>query len=147
MAVVFCDTSVLLAAILEQHVHHARSVAVVRRLNRNTAACALHSLAEVYATLGQIPTGGPRPAPSDVRAAVADILRVFMPIALTTRDYNVVLDRLAASGIYGGRVYDALILQCAAKANASAVYTWNTKHFRALASPELLPLIREPELL
>jgi predicted nucleic acid-binding protein len=144
---VFCDTSVLLAAILEQHVHHARSLAVVRRLNKRTAACALHSLAEVYATLGQIPTAGPRPAPSDVRAAVADILHVFTPVALATKDYNVVLDRLAASGISGGRVYDALILQCAAKVAATTIYTWNIKHFKALASPDLLPLIHEPESL
>lgn len=144
MAIVFCDTSVLLAAIHEPHEHHARSLAVIRPLTRSTAACALHTLAELYATLGRLPSAGPRPRPSDVRGAVVDILRVFTPIALTTKDYNVVLDQLAMLEIAGGQVYDALILRCAAKAGATIIYTWNVKHFRALAPPELLPLIHEP---
>jgi predicted nucleic acid-binding protein len=144
MAIVFCDTSVLLAAVYEQHQHHARSLAVVRPLTKETASCALHSLAELYATLGKLPGSGPRPRPSDVRAAVGDILRVFTPVTLTARDYVLVLDQLAALGVAGGQVYDALILRCAARAKATTIYTWNIKHFRALATSELFPLIREP---
>jgi hypothetical protein len=80
-----------------------------------------------------------------VRAAVADIMAVFTPINLTQKDYRLVLDHLAAIGIAGGQVYDALILQCAAKVRATVIYTWNMKHFRAVATPEIAPLIREPE--
>jgi predicted nucleic acid-binding protein len=142
--IVFCDTSVLLAAIHEPHEHHTRSLAVIRPLTRGSAACALHSLAELYATLSRLPGAAPQPRPSDVRAAVLDILQVFTPIGLATTDYRVVLNHLAELGIAGGHVYDALILRCAAKAGAAVIYTWNTKHFRTLAPRDLLPLIHEP---
>ena len=43
----------------------------------------------------------------------------------------------------GGLVYDALLLRCALKSRAEAIYTWNTKHFRRL-SPESAARIRTP---
>ena len=51
----FFDTSVLVAAVSVQHVHHAPSLAVYLAGNRNQACCAAHSLAELYAALTRLP--------------------------------------------------------------------------------------------
>jgi predicted nucleic acid-binding protein len=40
-------------------------------------------------------------------------------------------------------IYDALLLACARKANADRIYTWNLRHFRALA-PDLAERIVAP---
>jgi predicted nucleic acid-binding protein len=48
-----------------------------------------------------------------------------------------------ASGFVSGRVYDALLLACAAKVKARTIYTWNAKHLQAIA-PELAGRIRTP---
>lgn len=50
----------------------------------------------------------------------------------------------AAQGFSSGRVYDTLLLRCAAKAKARTIYTFNLKHFHAIA-PELADRIRTPE--
>jgi hypothetical protein len=50
---------------------------------------------------------------------------------------------VAGRGFTGGRVYDALLLSCAPKAKAQTIYTWNAKHFQAIA-PELAGRIRTP---
>lgn len=41
------------------------------------------------------------------------------------------------------RIYDALLLRCAAKIKAEAIYTWNVKHFKAF-DPKLAHKIRTP---
>jgi hypothetical protein len=48
-----------------------------------------------------------------------------------------VLVPTADAGDYG-RIYDALLLRCAVKVKAEAVFTWNLKHFRAI-NPSLAP--------
>jgi hypothetical protein len=49
----------------------------------------------------------------------------------------------AVQGFTSGRVYDALLLRRAAKAKAQTIYTWNLKHFQAIA-PELSDRIHTP---
>jgi hypothetical protein len=51
--------------------------------------------------------------------------------------------RTAERGFGSERVYDALLLACAAKVKAQTVYTWNLKHYWALA-PELSGCIHTP---
>ena len=43
----------------------------------------------------------------------------------------------------GWRIYDALLLQCALKAKADVIYTWNLKHFQQLA-PNIASTIKTP---
>jgi predicted nucleic acid-binding protein len=50
----------------------------------------------------------------------------------------------AAAGIAGGTLYDYLIAQCALKARADAIYTWNTRHYQ-LFGPAVLNRLRLPE--
>ena len=46
-------------------------------------------------------------------------------------------------GFTGGRIYDSLLLACAAKCKAQAVYTGNLKHYQSLA-PDLAPRMQTP---
>ena len=64
-------------------------------------------------------------------------------IPLEEADYSAALQQAAERGIAGGRIYDALLLQCAAKAGAEIIYTWNVGDFQRLA-PDLAGRIRTP---
>jgi predicted nucleic acid-binding protein len=141
---VFLDTSVLIAAIYEPHEHHARSRRVVERLAPKQGCCALHSLAECFAVLTRMPGSAPTLAPADVRTALALVRDTFTTIPLTNSDYDAVLDDLASRRLVGGLVYDALLLQCAARTGADRIYTWNERHFRRLA-PGLAERIITPD--
>ena len=52
-------------------------------------------------------------------------------------------NKLQKRGFTSGRIYDALLLRCAAKVKADLIYTWNLKHFRSLDS-SLAAKIRSP---
>jgi hypothetical protein len=45
-------------------------------------------------------------------------------VALDADGYASTLQNCAARGVVGGSVYDALLAQCALKANAQTIYTW-----------------------
>lgn len=139
----FCDTTVLVAASDTAHQHHAPSLAVVAKASPDDAFCAAHSLAELYATLTAVPTPRMRRV-DDVLAGVEQAARTFKPVVLTASDYLWVLRHVAAAGARSGQVYDALILKCAEKCGAKAVYTWNSAHFTRVAWPAMISLIRTP---
>jgi predicted nucleic acid-binding protein len=46
--------------------------------------------------------------------------------------------------VTGGRVFDALHLRCAEKAESDRIYTFKTKDFRSLAPPTLAARITAP---
>lgn len=46
--------------------------------------------------------------------------------------YRALLRRAGKEGIVGGRTYDAVIAQCALKAKAATLLTFNAKHFADL---------------
>jgi predicted nucleic acid-binding protein len=64
-------------------------------------------------------------------------------VSLTENEYFETIRKAAEGGFTSGRVYDALLLRCAAKAKARTIYTWNLKHFQAIA-PEQAERIRTP---
>lgn len=45
------------------------------------------------------------------------------------RHHTALLGRLASSAVGGGRVYDALIAECAIRSGAGALLTFNARHF------------------
>src|SRR5580692_10978060 len=51
----FFDTSVLVASFWSGHVDHEVSLKRVAAANKNKSACALHTLAEVYASMTALP--------------------------------------------------------------------------------------------
>jgi hypothetical protein len=64
-------------------------------------------------------------------------------MSLEQDEYLETIQRSSELGFTSGRIYDALLLRAAAKCQAQTIYTWNLKHFRALA-PELSSIIRTP---
>lgn len=81
--------------------------------------------------------------PEQAMLFIADIRTRLSLISLTSDEYLAALQNVAPRGFAGGRVYDALLLACAIKCKAETIYTWNLKHYQAIA-PDLASIIRTP---
>lgn len=139
----FFDSSVLVAAFYGAHVHHEASLAAIQTTSRKTASCAMHTLAEVYSVLTRLPVR-PRISPSQGLLFIESIRERFTVVALSEREHFEVIAAAAGQGISGGRIYDALIVRCAEKSEADAIYTWNLGDFARIADGALVSRIRTP---
>jgi len=138
----FFDTSVLVAAFRGTHVHHAASIQLLSTATPKHSACGLHTLAEVYATMTALPVR-PMIPPEQAMLLVEEVQNRLSIISLSGDEYVEAIRAAAAQGFTSGRVYDSLLLRCAAKSKAQNIYTWNVKHFQSTA-PELASRIRTP---
>lgn len=138
----FFDTSVLVAAVLEEHEHHERSFSALSAANQSSACCAAHNMAEVYATLTRYP-GKQRLSEEQALLALSAIERRLAVVALDAKEYLVSIRRFAKIGVTGGTIYDGLIAACALKAKSDVVYTWNVGHFLLLGD-EVADKVRTP---
>jgi predicted nucleic acid-binding protein len=138
----FFDTSVLVAAVLEEHEVHAPSFRAFSAATPSSAFCAAHNLAEVYATLTRYP-GKQRLSADQALLSIDVIQRKLTIVALDTKEYILAIRKFAALGISGGTTYDALIATCALKVKADIIYTWNVGHF-ALLGDEVAQKVRTP---
>jgi predicted nucleic acid-binding protein len=138
----FFDTSVLVAAVSVQHIHHRPSLAVYLAADKNHAGCAAHSLAEVYATLTRLP-GKQRMSCEQALLFLDEIRDRLKTIVLDSEEYRSTIVDAAAEGVVGGMIYDALIARCALKAKAETIFSWNIDHFRRLG-PEVARRVRTP---
>jgi predicted nucleic acid-binding protein len=138
----FLDTSVLIAAFWGGHVHHSPSIKLLASADKKRAACGIHSLAEVYAVMTVLPVKPAIPL-EQVMLFVEEIRKRLTVVALEEEEYFEAIGNAAQRGFTSGRVYDALLLRCAAKAKAQTIFTWNLKHFRTIA-PELAGRMRAP---
>jgi len=138
----FFDTSVLVAAGQVTHVHHERSFARLSAANKTHSACAVHTFAEVYATMTAIPNKPALP-PHDVLEFVKNLAHRLTPMVLNAEEYLRTIEDTATRGQTSGKIYDALLLACAAKSEAQVIYTWNLKHFHSIA-PHLADRIQNP---
>jgi predicted nucleic acid-binding protein len=138
----FFDTSVLIAAFWRGHVHHEASILLLASASKQQSACALHTIAEIYAGMTALPVK-PRIPSEQALLFVQEAQRRLTLISLDEEEYLETIQRAAELGFTTGRIYDALLLRSAAKCEAEAIYTWNLKHFRSIA-PELSPIIRTP---
>lgn len=130
MARVLLDTSVLVAAVLPQHEHHTATAAELRR--RRTAGdefvLAAHAVTEAYAVLTRLPPPH-RLAPADAIAVLDRNWGRAPTFGLTPSETWRIVRELAAAGVGGGRVYDAVIARSARKAEATILLTRNLRHF------------------
>jgi predicted nucleic acid-binding protein len=130
----FLDTSVLVATFYTDHEHHPPSIDLFLRFGKHDACCGAHSLAEVYATLTGMPA--PRRVSGDQALLFLGNIRDQVTlVALDELEYVQVTEAAAAAGLAGGAIYDAILGQCALKANAEVIYTWNTHDFMRLPQP------------
>jgi predicted nucleic acid-binding protein len=84
-------------------------------------------------------------SPAEIGYMLSENTAIFEIVALSAEDYLEVIRSGSATGVQGGRIYDALHLAAARKANCDIIYTFNVKHFRELA-PDLATKIRAPQL-
>jgi predicted nucleic acid-binding protein len=138
----FFDTTVLVAALLPDHPHHARSFPVFASATRKQAACAAHSLAEAYSTFTRYP-GKERMSAEAASLVLQGIEHRFTLVWLDGDEYCAAIRRMAQLGIVGGAVYDGLVAACALKAGADHLYTWNVRHFDLLDA-EIKKLVKMP---
>jgi predicted nucleic acid-binding protein len=138
----FFDTSVLIAAFWRGHPDHAASLKRVSAASPKRSFCSLHTLAEVYATMTTLPVREAIP-PDQALLFVQEVRDRCTIVNLDEDEYYGAITQAAGRGFTSGRIYDALLLRCAAKVKADAIYTWNLKHFRAI-DPRLADKVQTP---
>jgi predicted nucleic acid-binding protein len=138
----FLDTSVLVASFYADHEHHEASIDLLSRQNKLTACTAARCLAEVFSVVTGV-LGKNRASPDEALLFLRDVRERLTIVALDENEYFETLEGAPASGIIGDAIHDAVIAKCALKANAQAIYTWNTKHFSRLGD-HIAPRVRVP---
>ena len=131
MSVLF-DTSVLVAAIVENHERHDDALPWLQRVQEGALSgrISAHSLAEIYAVLTAMPL--PIRLSCDVawQLIATNVLAGFDVVDLTPEDYRTLLTAAAQQEIRGGAVYDAIIARAAEKSEADQLLTLNPDDFR-----------------
>jgi predicted nucleic acid-binding protein len=132
---VFLDTSVLVAAAVHAHAGYARAAAVWDRVQsgEDEGFISAHSLAEMYSVLTKSPPPVRHTPEQALLSIEENVLKHFKIASLSGADYTALTREAALAGIQGGTIYDAVLLRCAVKAEAEAIYTLNLKHFQNIA--------------
>ncbi|MBN2234200.1 MAG: PIN domain-containing protein [Opitutales bacterium] len=140
----YFDTSVLIAALLQQHPQHASAYRHLHsvKVKECEGWITTHGLAELYSTLSALPLK-PRLFPADANRIIQhSILPLFTLVSLTTEHYLHALQLTVESNLPSGAIYDALHLIGARDANCDTLLTFNLRHFQTLAPKD--PLITQP---
>jgi predicted nucleic acid-binding protein len=142
----YFDTSVLVAAAVDLHEHNSRALSVLDALHdgKHRGYLSTHGLTEVYSVLTRTPFRPAVPPMAALKAIEDQILRHMTLISLDDTEYVDIVRRAASEGWIGGRIHDAIHLQCAAKMKCDRVYTFNVRDFRAVASGRLAARIAAP---
>ncbi len=143
---VFFDTTVLVAASEQGHPHYPQARPALLRVasGQDKGFMSQHSIAEVYAALTRLPVH-PRIHPVEATRIVNEnVLPHFEVISLVKEDYLEAMNMVGTGGWSGGKIYDALLLRCAAKCAAKRIYTFNLGDFRMLAPGGLQSKICAP---
>ncbi|MBI1791409.1 MAG: PIN domain-containing protein [Acidobacteria bacterium] len=143
---IFFDTTVLVAASEQSHPHFAQARPAMLRVaaGQDKGFMGQHSIAEVYAALTRLPVQ-PRIHPVEAaRIVTGNILPHFEVVSLGKEDYLEALNTTAGGGWSGAKIYDALLLRCAARCAVERIYTFNLGDFRQLAPAGLQEKICTP---
>ena len=138
------DTSTLVAALLQQHPHHAIAFPRLEAVKKGDIEGHLttHGLAELFATLTALPLK-PRLLPAGVQRIIEQsVLAHFALIPLGPEHYRDAMQLAVSTNLASGAIYDALHLVGARCIGCTVLFTLNLRHFRALAPGE--PLIVSP---
>ena len=132
---VFFDTSVLVAACEQGHPHYGQARPALLRVigRKDQGFMSVHSIAETYAALTRLPVQ-PRIHPAEAARIVMDnILPHFETVSVGKKDYIEALRLVGDGGWSGAKIYDALLIGCAARSGADRIYTFNLVDFQQLA--------------
>jgi len=126
------DTDVIVAAVVDTHVHHEPSLAIFDQESARICVAA-HSYAEAFNTLTRRGDHAPfRRSPEDSWAALESVAAASELVGLTPAQTFDAVRSFAAMGGIGARLFDFLIGRAATLAGADTIITWNTRHFRSL---------------
>jgi predicted nucleic acid-binding protein len=135
----YFDTSVLVAASIDDHPHHPQAFAALKQVmvagSRHRAYVSAHGLAEVYSVLTRAPLIPPVHPTEGWQMIERNILPHFKVVVLSAKEYQDIIRDCATHGWAGGRIYDAIHIWCAQKEDCDRIYTFNVRDFRELASP------------
>ena len=146
---VLMDTSVLVSAMLPDHVHHTHSQPWLQRAKAGAleAVVSGHSLAELYSVLTRLPRT-PRITPSEALELIQQDVASHTLVTLAAADYVKLIEELGQLGVAGGSVYDAVIAKAAELASVDYLLTLNVGHFQRVwpsgASRIVSPLTMTP---
>ena len=143
---IFFDTSVLLAACIEEHVHHERALAVLTpaQEKRHEGFTSGHAVLEMYSAMTRMPRSPRMLAAQALMLIQENILKHITLVVLTAKEYAELLQKISVDGTVGGQTYDALHISCAEKCNAERIYTLNARHFQHVAKETLRSKIVAP---
>lgn len=142
---VFFDTSVIIAAFINAHPGHEKSLHWLQRVKRKEieGIISVHSLIESYSILTTLPLS-PKIYPSlAVNLIKENILKNFVVFKYNTTDYIGLLDEFSSGNSIGGASYDGLILYAARKMKIGRILTLNVNDFIRIV-PQLTKIISEP---
>jgi predicted nucleic acid-binding protein len=125
------DTNCMIAAIAAWDKRHAEASAEIKvRLARGEQmTIAAHALAESYSVLTRLPVPY-RLTPTTAYGLLAStFLARGSVFALDAPGHVEVLQEEAKNDVSGGRIYDAIIGECARRAGASVLLTFNRRDF------------------
>jgi predicted nucleic acid-binding protein len=132
---IFFDTTVLVAASVQSHPHYTQARSALLRVTagQDKGFMGLHSIAEVFAALTRLPVQ-PRIHPIEAaRIVTENILPHFKLLSISKEDYLKALNTMASGGWIGAKIYDVLLLHCAARCAVQRIYTFNLGDFRQWA--------------
>ncbi|MBY0496381.1 MAG: PIN domain-containing protein [Cyanobacteria bacterium] len=139
---VLIDTSCLVAFALPQHLHHAPTASDLdrRRSAGQQLVVASHAIVEAYSVLTRMPPPF-RLTPSLAIAVLDHTWGKAETFAATAAECWRMLRLHAGRGVIGGRIYDGVIAECARKAKADAILTWNIRHFEGSGVAAVSPRV------
>jgi predicted nucleic acid-binding protein len=146
---VLMDTSVLVSAMLPDHVHHAHSQPWLERANAGAleAVVSGHSLAELYSVPTRLPRT-PRISPAEALQLIQQNVTSHTLVTLSAVDYVKLIEELAQASVAGGPVYDAVIAKATELATVDYLLALNVGHFQRVwpngASRVVSPLAMTP---
>lgn len=136
------DTSVLVAAVVESHPHHARALRWIEAIaaGRAKAECSWHAAAETWSVLTRLPLE-PAISPALAEVAIERLLEKVQAVPVAAETYRAAIRRCSERSLRSGALFDALHLLSAERRGVDAFITFNRGDFERLvveASPRLV---------
>jgi predicted nucleic acid-binding protein len=127
------DTSILIAALCSWHEHHDRALSALMEAEKDGELIVpAPALVEAYSVMTRLPSPH-RLSPKDAKEILSrSFEKKATVVGLTGSETWRLIRDAEASGVAGGRIYDASILACARKGGADRLLTLDLKDFRRL---------------
>lgn len=130
------DSSVLIAAFVESHPKHKSALSFLTKAKKKEFELfvSAHTILEVYSVLTSAPFR-PRITSEIARKLIENNIKPFAKIVyLSDKDYFAIIEKMNGSGLIGGIVYDAIIVECAFNFKVDEILTLNPKDFLLLTN-------------